>query len=445
MRYFHSASDTERFLMLMTMFITLICLIMLIFVSSGKRKRFFSQLINITMLVLVFVMLVLTYSEHRNIQLNLASSRHINIPMQILWIFSVAFSAHAVCVTIARFNRRKKKIYSDSIREALNTLPTAVCYFDTNGMVKLCNLNMYRLYREMTCSHLQTLEDLHEALGSCSKITPVKKISDDNPVWLFPGGRYLMFSEKSIDANDGNIYIEAILSDVTELYNKKLELKEQEIQLKEISKNIRLLTQNIATVTKEEEMLILKTKLHDRLGAAITASRQAIFLNRSSSEAEAIIQMWSETVAHANTDNRFGDELNELSELYRDAEMLGVKIIIDGVFPNKGESGDVFLCAIQECLTNCARHAGGNELYVTVAEDGGKNTIIIRNNGKPPVNDIKLGGGLMNLKKIVLRHGGTMDIRSLPEFKLTITISEGRNRDDTGLDSRRSEDGKREH
>ncbi|MDD6799781.1 MAG: hypothetical protein PUE85_05115 [Firmicutes bacterium] len=433
MRYFLLSSDAERFALLMTMFITVCFLIILMFVSSGKRKQFLSQIINIAMLAVVFVFLVLTYSEHRNIQLQITAARHLFVPMPALWAFSVIFCTHAVCVIIARFRRRKKKIYSDSIREALNTLPAAVCYFDKNGLVKLCNLNMYRLYHEMTNSNLQTLEELHEALDKCSKITAVKKISDENPVWLFQDGRYRMFSEKSIEANDGKIYAEAIFYDVTELYNKKLELKNQEEQLKEVNENIRILTQNIAAITKEEEMLFLKTKLHDRLGAGIVAARQAILLRRSSAETEGVIRMWREAIAIVNSGKNVYPAQSGLNELLRDAKTIGINIITDGIFPDGSESAEVFLCAIQECLTNCARHAGGNELYVTICNEAGKDKIIIKNNGKAPDKEIRPGGGLINLQKMVSRHGGIMEIQSLPEFKLTITIGERRGADDTGL------------
>ncbi|HCQ5651959.1 TPA: ATP-binding protein, partial [Clostridioides difficile] len=70
-----------------------------------------------------------------------------------------------------------------AVKEALDTLPSAVCYFTPAGTVKLCNTAMYELYRKITQSDLQSLTELNEALEGCDNTTGV--IRDGN-VFLFP-------------------------------------------------------------------------------------------------------------------------------------------------------------------------------------------------------------------------------------------------------------------
>ena len=59
---------------------------------------------------------------------------------------------------------KAKRDLRSAVKEALDTLPSAVCYFTPAGTVKLCNTAMYELYRKITQSDLQSLAELNEAL-----------------------------------------------------------------------------------------------------------------------------------------------------------------------------------------------------------------------------------------------------------------------------------------
>ena len=60
-----------------------------------------------------------------------------------------------------------------AVKEALDTLPTAVCYFNLSGTVKLCNTTMYDLFRKIAQSDLQSFDELKEALNGCDKSTGI--------------------------------------------------------------------------------------------------------------------------------------------------------------------------------------------------------------------------------------------------------------------------------
>ena len=76
-------------------------------------------------------------------------------------------------------------------------------------------------------------------------------------------------------------------------------------------------------------------------------------------------------------------------------------------------------------MTNVVKHANGNELYVTVREDGKTLTASFTNNGNPPSGEIAEGGGLSSLRTLVEREGGIMTIRSKPAFSLELTMKKG--------------------
>ena len=77
--------------------------------------------------------------------------------------------------------------------------------------------------------------------------------------------------------------------------------------------------------------------------------------------------------------------------------------------------------AIRECTSNCVRHAGGNAVYAA-CERTENWRLTVTNNGAPPKETIREGGGLSALRRRVENAGGTMQIDSTPAFALHITL-----------------------
>lgn len=153
---------------------------------------------------------------------------------------------------------KKKYALRWAVKEALDTLPSAVCYFTAAGNVKLCNTAMCDLIRKITQNDLQTLDELNEALDSCNQNTGV--IREGN-LFLFPDGHAWQYSVDKVTAVDGRIYTEAVLSDVTELYEKRQKLQRQSRELKKMYRELKILSANVLEMTREEEILNLKSRL----------------------------------------------------------------------------------------------------------------------------------------------------------------------------------------
>ena len=106
------------------------------------------------------------------------------------------------------------------------------------------------------------------------------------------------------------------------------------------------------------------------------------------------------------------------------AEALGVKLIVNGDLPNNSKLRYLFSLAVRECVTNCVRHANGNEVYVTVSADGDGYTAILTNNGRVPDGRITEGGGLSALRRRIEKNNGKMTVQSLPRFALTVSLKD---------------------
>lgn len=430
MNSFLYATAMRQQILMTVLFIMLIMLMLLISLSFSKRKntgsRYALQILNIVIFAAVFITLILLRADFSSQINNYNSIQYLNIPVLYIRMFLIAAGTYILYALILEFFHKKKTVDRNSIRESINTLPAGVCYFSENGLIKLCNFQMYRLYRSITQSELQSVNELHNALLQCSRTSGVIRVSDKEPVFLFPDGKAWMYSENTMEAGDGSKYIEVIFSNVTELYEKKAEIEKQTKILEKINKNIRLLSSNVAAMTKEEEILSFKTQLHDRLGAGIVAARQVLLHRLPADEMDEVIRMWKQSVEFIEHDNNTLSNNSALSDLLHDADAIGVSIRMDGILPEDKDILELFINAMRECLTNCVRHAEGTELYVKCMKEDHYFILTITNNGKNPEGEITPCGGLTNLIRQTEYHGGKIEILSSPEFRLMITMPERR-------------------
>ena len=113
----------------------------------------------------------------------------------------------------------------NSVKEAFDNLPSGICFFDKNGILTLCNHQMYRLFFALTGKDLQSLAEMQELLSDDATAQ-----SRQNQVFLQDDGTAWRFTLETITTSDKKIYTQVIASDVTELYSKKKELEQDPTQ-----------------------------------------------------------------------------------------------------------------------------------------------------------------------------------------------------------------------
>ena len=219
-----------------------------------------------------------------------------------------------------------------AVKEALDTLPTAVCYFTVSGTVKLCNTAMYDLFRKITQSDLQSFNELKEALDSCDKTTGI--IREGN-VFLFPDGKAWQYSENEVKTTDGKVYIEAVFSDVTELYEKRRELKRQSRELKKMYQELKLLSDNVQKMVREQEILNMKSRLHNQMNMGVAAIRQMLRQNSISVENEVAVMQFRRAIQVLQEENAYPQD--NMAEFMHDAAVSGIRVKITGNLPENEE------------------------------------------------------------------------------------------------------------
>ena len=423
MRTFYLSSTAAQSILLAALFLTLILSLFLLIVSftgyRDKRNRY----MNMPIFLLLFILLSELTDAFSRMNKGLEYKTWLPLPLWLLWCI-VAAADFLLIWEIVRLRRLKRQELSrDSVKQAMDLLPSGICYFTPSGSVKLCNMQMHILFRTLSQSDLQTLTELQDALAHCDAGSGVIRLSHERQTYLFPDGKAWRYRQNVVTDEDGAVYTETIFSDMTELYHKKLELKEQIKQLNAISHELKLLSDNVLILTREKEVLSAKTKLHDYMGAGLIAMRQILRHNQTEEAANAI-ELLRQAVSAIKNDNTYPQGRSELDGFMHDAEAIGIKVNLSGELPEQEELRCVMILAMRECLTNSVRHAGATALHVAVEKNGDSFSMKITNDGKAPETEVVPKGGLHNLYRHIADCGGTMEIQWKPVFVLTVVLPE---------------------
>ena len=412
MMLFSDATAAQQSLLLTSLLFVLILSLFSLFTAFGNEKRRLYGLIDVGLFLLLFVTLTVPANSFSRIHEENRPGIPFPLPLWLLWCVTGAAFVYLVAEAIVRYRRRDAHLGRNCVKQAMDLFPCAVCYFAPSGDVKLCNLQMHRLFYRLAQKELQTLTDLTQALDDCDERSDVIRLSDVRQTYLFPDGKVWRYSQSEITAN-GKIYTEALFTDVTELYEKNLELHRQTAQLQKIAVELKQLSENVQTLAEERETLTAKTKLHDSMGSGLLAVMQ--------------FRHAVEVLQEENSSPQY-----DVTEFIRNAAVSGIRVEITGELPKKNALLRLILPILRETCVNAARHADATVLYVTAEQTAEAYALRIGNDGRQPVGEIIPRGGLADLGKRMAEVGGSMEIQSQPAFVLTVTLPmENKNEEET--------------
>ncbi len=313
---------------------------------------------------------------------------------------------------------KKNKLSPDCIKESFDNLPSGICFFDSNGFLKLCNKTMHRLSYDLSGHDVQYLGEFEETLKNPgSKCTrPI-----DGKYYFMADGTVWLFVRNTIIGAQGAKYTEYIASEVSELYKRLDELSMDNRKMLEVSGEIKKMSANVLAVAREEETLSMKMRVHDEMGRSLTAARKLLQQRVMLEKDNPVIESWKRTTEILKRGNDEPEKKDMLDEL-REACKGMLNIHLKGTLPEKEAVAYLIVVAIRECITNAIRYANATELYVNVEKVDGKAIAKISNNGDPPKGWISEGGGLSSLRRKLERAGGLMEVRSQPTFELTVIL-----------------------
>lgn len=307
------------------------------------------------------------------------------------------------------------------IKESFDNMPIAVCFFDEGGTVRLINHRMLTVGYELCDKGIQTLFEFREALKSPQNAVLIDK---SIPMYRFSDGTVLKFEEALITDSENKKYTQITAHDITELVETQEELRRENKQLAQANAAARRLYENMAEIVRDEEILSMKMRVHDDIGHSILAAKKALLDNDDIDAVRKNALVWENSIELLHHANSMNEQSDELEYAIKRAEALGVKIIFNGDFPAQEKIRQLFSLALRECVNNCVRHANGNEVYADIIHCNKNYILTVTNNGAPPKQKIIEGGGLSALRSSFERNGGSMAVKSVPRFELTVSLEE---------------------
>ena len=327
-----------------------------------------------------------------------------------------------------------------SINEAVNDVPCGVCFSDPLGRIVLCNTKMQELSRIMTGSYLQDYEVLRKAMSGEPESEGLRRLSKDSNVFYFPDGSVWVFQEYGLQEPDCAGYLQTVAVNVSQIYYNGEKIRANNEKLEILNHKLEEMYEKIGDKIREQETLAMKMQVHDNFGRSLLSIRRILERKENQDKMDKQLSALKHLV-YILTDSA----VESMEKLYEDtikhAEELGISVQISGNFPLYPSYRVLADRAIRECVTNCARHAHGNVVFVKIDKYANEYNIRITNDGDAPEKNAEEGGGLSALRKAAESMNCTMQISFVPEFCLILKmpLTERMSLDGTCTDSRRSE------
>lgn len=314
------------------------------------------------------------------------------------------------------YNRKwtDNNITARSIKEAIDNLPIGVCCYEPNGQIVLKNHQVEKICREYTG------EPLLNAVTFLYEITAgSRQIEKDNIIKLKNGSVYA-FNDRVMKEKDDNLRMLSIV-DITEQYQNTKTLEEKQRTVSKLNEELILYGKQIVESIAAKEILDAKVKIHDELGANLLASKRYILTGGSEAERATIETVLRNNLQYLKQETEI-TPTDELAVILDTAQKLDIKMNIIGTMTDLEPQRHIIVTGMHECLTNTIRHARGDELTIRLEETDDEIMAEFTNNGNAPDKEINERGGLVLLRSLAEKNGGTMRIDSAPQFVLTLRL-----------------------
>ena len=413
---FYEADSILQILFLIFSQFTVILLASGIIFLHNRKAKLFKQAALFIIFLINLVLYVLMQLGNRLV----FPDRNIRIDIPYIWIMvTVCISVVILISLILNETKNRKTISHRSIKESFDNLPSGVCYFNEAGLPVLCNRAMHRFSFAVCGKDVQYITDLENDLAK--DFISSAGVSKDGNVFILPDRKAWKIEKRSIADEKGNIYTQYVATDVTDLNRNREELMKENEQLRKVRAELKKLSANVVEVTREEEILNTKMRVHDEMGRCLIEAQKYLQEDREDSIPDSFALLWKRAVSMVKYNNDIPNE-DMLSQIRKACESMRLAFIQNGNLPKQEKIAYIFTCAIRECVTNAVRYAKANNLYATFAENENEFTVTVTNDGIKPEKERVEGGGLSTLRRRVERIGGFMRIDSKPQFVLTVTV-----------------------
>ena len=331
----------------------------------------------------------------------------------------VLYEALTALILVAAFQNlsryRKKHPTFESIKETMDLLPTGIAFGKADGTVVFSNLAANALSRALTGKALTDLSVFRQAAGATETASHIP-LPDGSAVW--------QLTSKTLEV-DGKPFTQLTATDITEQAAITRELEEKNRKLRDIHLRLDTYNKQADRIVIAQELLTARMAVHSEVGNVLLESRHYLTSPESFDE-EKLLQALKNTNTYLlreyEEDDTARDALTDALEM---AESIGVDVLISGQAPAKEPYRSVLAAAINECASNAVKHANGDRLFAAIRNTESELTYILETNGASPKEAVRETGGLLSLRALAEKYGGSMETAVSPCFTLTVRFPQG--------------------
>ncbi len=312
-------------------------------------------------------------------------------------------------------NKERKRnltsINRTTIYHGINEVDEGLMFGMENGDIALINRKMEELSERMFSKYPLNANKFWNWILNFESTYDCRRLKDyKNPTFSFDNGEVWTFERRIIE-DEMRKYSEILSRNVTDVYNRYINLNRENERLRQLEKELSESLKNVAEKNNQEELLSYKVRVHDQLGTAILQSRLYLRESRSSNiDIEEILKIWENTSKgfRENTHKEETDsDADYLKEAMNQAKLFGVNLVIAGPFP---KSSKLCIRILKETMYNSVRHGYAHEMKTVCYHSDGFLHIRIVDDGVAKESSITEGGGLSSIRDYIENNGGTMRV-----------------------------------
>ena len=329
------------------------------------------------------------------------------------------FLIRSVHICLLRRRELYTQISSISVKEAIDTMHTGLLFFRPTGDVLLCNRRMDALIRKLTGQPLQSGLDVQRHLESGNLNSGcAREALGNQEVFRLPDASVWSISAHSIPMGHRTFRLLSA-DDVTELWDAVTLLARQNEALEKRGGELRHTIENLRAICEAEEIARSKCRVHDLLGQRISLLLRA--LRDGQRPDEALLMEFAGSLPAAMREDNTPSPARRLALLRETFSGMDVSVEIRGALPEDAEVADGFAEIAVECVTNAVRHGYATRIqFHFFQNDCWRMTVT--DNGIPPSGPIREGGGIGGMRRRAGRLGGTLELYTVPRFRIEISV-----------------------
>lgn len=391
-------------------------LILCIYKDNGTAKKYKLVPDCLILLAVTAATAYLTVST----PLNNKNGVTLDIPFAAVVAIALSVLIGALFRIIRERALNKRRLSPDSIRQALDNLNSGVFFSEPDGKIVLINHTMLKLAYELIGAYPQIADEIHFALEKPTQNCGVIKLDDSPALYMFNDKSVWRFNTQPLNEKGLDGFSQTTAQDVTEIYNANESLKAENESLRLTNHEMQQMYNRLADRIRDEEMLNLKIKVHDNIGASLIAITE--ILGGANDDMDSQLKKLDDAISYFSNDRP--SPTDSFEQAVEKAAEMKVELVFEGEFPNDDVNGKIVVLAARESVTNCIHHAHGNKVVLKGTKSRDGYTLIITNNGEQPKEPIIEGSGLTSLRRRVEGADGIMKVEYSPEFMLKIILKD---------------------